>query len=104
MARAQRRDAEPDDGYIPFLERFRRWWRRARTSISGDRTTSAIKDAKGNPEAITCSSPEDVGMRWTDGRVAFCRRLWAISDEGNEMVEPGGAACANTLLIRESSR
>jgi hypothetical protein len=70
----------------------------ARASISVDSSTSAKHDAVGDAEAITRSSPEDVRLCWTDERVAFCRRLWAISDEDNEMVEPGGAAYANTLL------
>ncbi|MBT3811113.1 MAG: class I SAM-dependent methyltransferase [Rhodospirillaceae bacterium] len=98
MVRARHGDAESDDGYIPFLERFRRWWNGDRAPISGDGSVSAEPGAEGDPEAITRDSPEDTGLAWTEKRVSFCRRLWAISDEDNEMVEPGGARYIDTLL------
>tara|TARA_R110002110_G_scaffold85816_2_gene223453 strand:+ start:36688 stop:37677 length:990 start_codon:yes stop_codon:yes gene_type:complete len=100
MVRAQHSDAEPDDGYIPFLERFRRWWRRARAPKSDDSAALAEHGIEDDSEAITRDSPEseDAGLRWTDQRVAFCRRLWAISDEDDEMIEPGGAEYTSSLL------
>ena len=100
MTRAHNSDAEPDDGYIPFLDRFRRWWRGDDAGDAGDgialveRANENSSDA--GHDAITVSAADD--HEWTDARVAFCRRLWATSDEDDEMVEPGGSAYCNTLL------
>lgn len=100
MARAQHGDAGPVDGYIPFLDRFRRWWQGDDAADAGDgialveRGSGTGNDA--GQGAITVD-PADAGQ-WTDERVAFCRKLWATSDDDDEMVEPGGAAYCNTLL------
>lgn len=112
MARAQQSGAPAGDGYIPFLERFKRWWsggappervRRRRPARSGPgarkRTPAAQNNGASDPQAITVDDPseEDAGLRWPDARVDFCRRLWAVEDE-DEMVEPGGARyCADLL-------
>lgn len=100
MARAQHSDAEPDDGYIPILDRFRRWWRGDDAGDADAGVTLVARDGDTGPESIMVDSAdtEDDVHKWTDGRVAFCRRLWATSDEDDEMVEPGGSAYCNALL------
>lgn len=102
MARAQNSDARPDDGYIPLLDRFKSWWRGDDAAADGvalvERSDPSGADT--GPNAITVAPADDAAIegQWTDARVAFCRRLWAISDEDDEMVEPGGSAYCNTLL------
>lgn len=108
MARAQARDAEPDDGYVPFLDRFKQWWSGDDDTESGDGIvlvkrdgdTTAPGTGEKSPKAITVSRqrPENDGRLWPDARVEFCRRLWATTEEDDEMVEPGGAAHYAELL------
>ena len=102
MARAQRNDARPDDGYIPLLDRFKRWWRSDGAAVDGIALVERGSKSGANTDhkAITVDPADDKADagQWTDARVAFCRRLWATSEEDDEMVEPGGADYCNTLL------
>jgi SAM-dependent methyltransferase len=101
MARAQHGDAKPGDSYIPFLDHFLRWWHGNDATDAGDDIALAEggrdSGSDAGPGAITVDT-EDDGLQWTDARVAFCQRLWASSEDDDEMVEPGGSAYCNTLL------
>ena len=100
MARAQHGDAGPVDGYIPFLDRFKRWWRGDDGADAGDGIALIERGSGTGNGAGQCAitvDPADAGQ-WTDARVAFCRKLWATSDDDDEIVEPGSAVYCNTLL------
>lgn len=85
-----------DDGYIPLKIRFQAWWEGVDPKAMLALESSQEDD---NPLAITVAgAPEDAfDGKWTDGRVQFCRRLWEI-EEGDEVVDPGGADYTYQLL------
>ncbi|WP_161973683.1 class I SAM-dependent methyltransferase [Hwanghaeella grinnelliae] len=90
-----------DDGYIPFIVRFKAWWE----GIEPE----AIMQARGNDQADTAQAPsagaaaievdieeEDGPLKsWSGSRLNFCRRLWG---EEFEVVSPGGTEFSVRLV------
>jgi SAM-dependent methyltransferase len=84
------------DGYIPFAIRFKAWWE----GLDPEALVARPDDNPGaNPLAIEVDSPEDETpeVRWTESRVAFCRRLWEDTPK-DEVVNPGGATKTYELM------
>jgi SAM-dependent methyltransferase len=84
------------DGYVPFALRFKAWWHGIDPNALVARSS---EQASANPLAIMVKPEEEKpqGPKWTDGRVAFCRRLWEDGPE-DEVVDPGGAIETHELM------
>lgn len=79
---------EEDDGYVPLLTRFVRWWNELDDDPPprkpGEQTGAAVED----DYEIDVEALGDDPFAWTPERIAFNRRLWG---EEEEVVGPGGA-------------
>jgi len=76
---------DADDNYIPFSIRFKAWWEGL-----DPKALIAPRSEDDNPLAIEVDDAPDPNQQWTQGRIAFCRRLCEITDK-DEVVDPGGA-------------
>jgi len=78
-----------NDGYIPFPLRFKAWWEGVDPADLA--RTGAPPPDPGAAGISVESAPEEEEGRWSAGRLSLCQRLWE-TDEGDEVVHPGGAA------------
>ncbi len=103
---------KPNDGYIPFMVRFKAWWEGlepeamiARVS-DGDTGNSASSPSAAAIE-VDVPDPEEQVLVWPESRLSFCRRLWGRqfdvvcpgqSEFSVELVRPMALNNQNSLL------
>ncbi len=99
MAQAQRKKYPEDDGYVPFRERFKRWWDDDDPKPEAKVKIVKKKPTPGSigPDEIAVSSEPAPNLLWPKERVTFCQRLWGAGDF-DETFEPGGSEYVAELL------
>lgn len=98
MANAQKHD--PNDGYVPFKQRFLAWWDGVDTATVVERPAASEKDRQStpaDPNAIVVEAVHEERPTWPEERIALARRLWEKTDK-DEVVAPGGAEYTVSLL------
>ncbi len=93
------RDYDPNDGYVPFKQRFLAWWEgvEASTLVNADDAEPEMMAAPDPNAIIVDSQTEEERPVWSEERIRFARRLWEKQPE-DEVVAPGGADYSVSLF------